>query len=612
MPVQIASEEDTVGPYNRLSASQVNSYNNCSRLWFYEKIRRFRMPQIPVLFVGRAVEDAVCKMLRESPGLMVASADSKILAKTPLDENGLPTRDGGDWPATNLLVLPSSMHPSSIEELKEWGKRRLDIHLPLSLEAMKKEWLSDERKAGDWSSVDVQYCLKMCYSALDMHLAELQRCVDANGGPNLESWREGIREVWPAPDGRDFKLDRSHPLASKDSFTLVEAWEVCRPWFVDPGAEKFTMNAIHPQHWFQGEYDLVYRWDGKIKIVDLKASVGKGDRSGNYVDQLRIYAMLWWVTHEKNETVESLEIWYLGADVVKDVEVPSVEELQKMETELEQMWKLLKENKPDIEQCPPNPAPMRGFSAGGKSIDAPNESRCDSCDWEQICPGGSGNDDLPSAGIVNLPGSSSSFDITEIAQLNPRATIVAEVFSVVGANSKPVPQITICQGTNFAKIQIISETHESGQRSWPLGIKKGDLVKLDGLVFTVNWKGEIVLKVDPHAIIIPASPSEECTTDLLSYRAKYHVAGRVIYRFEKRGIGRTGKEWHRKGLMIQDSTGAMKVGGWANDWPPQYDTVHVGDTVVVANIGIDAWATEVRGEISRNSTFQTIERISRN
>jgi hypothetical protein len=64
--------------------------------------------------------------------------------------------------------------------------------------------------------------------------------------------------------------------------------------------------------------------------------------------------------------------------------------------------------------------------------------------------------------------------------------------------------------------------------------------------------------------------------------------------------------------MIQDSTGAMKVVGWANDWPPQYDTVHVGDTVVVANIGIDAWATEVRGEISRNSTFQTIERISRN
>ncbi len=59
------------------------------------------------------------------------------------------------------------------------------------------------------------------------------------------------------------------------------------------------MNAIHPEHWFQGEYDLIYRWDNKINIVDLKASIGAGDRSGNYVEQLRMYAMLWWVTNER-------------------------------------------------------------------------------------------------------------------------------------------------------------------------------------------------------------------------------------------------------------------------------------------------------------------------
>jgi len=610
MPVHFASEDDSIGPYNRLSASQANAYNNCSRLWYYEKILRFKMPQIPVLFVGRAVEDAVCKMLRESPGLMVSSADSKLLESTPLDENGLPNREDADWPATKLLALPEKMQPSTLDEMKTWGRERLDIHLPLSLEEMRLEWESEERKAGNWSTVNSQYCLEMCYTALDMHLVELQRCFESDGGPNLESWREGNREFWPAPDGRGFDLKSGHPLASKDSFTLVEAWEVCRPWFVDPGAQKFSMNAIHPDHWFQGEYDLVYRWNGEIKIVDLKASVGKGDRSGNYVDQLRMYAMLWWVTHGKKEMVNSLEIWYLGANAVKEIELPSVEELQQMESELKDMWGILKENKPDIEQCPPNPAPMRGFSEGGKSIDAPQDSRCMSCDWQNICPGGTGNDDLPSAGVVHLPGSKSSFDITGIAQLDPRATIIAEVFSVVGANTRPIPQITISQGSNFAKIQIISETHQSGQKSWPIAIKKGDIVKLEGLVFTVNWKGEIILKVDPHARIIPALPGEESTTDLLSYRAKYNVAGRVIYRFDKRGVGRGGKEWHRKGMMIQDSSGAMKVGGWANDWGPQYSTVNIGDTVVIANIGIDAWATEVRGEISRNSTFQVIERIS--
>ena len=37
------------------------------------------------------------------------------------------------------------------------------------------------------------------------------------------------------------------------------------------------MNAVHPEHWFQGEYDLVYRWGNQIKIVDIKASLGNSD-----------------------------------------------------------------------------------------------------------------------------------------------------------------------------------------------------------------------------------------------------------------------------------------------------------------------------------------------
>ena len=38
----------------------------------------------------------------------------------------------------------------------------------------------------------------------------------------------------------------------------------------------------HPEHWFQGEYDLVYRHCGKIRIMDLKASRGGGDRYDRY------------------------------------------------------------------------------------------------------------------------------------------------------------------------------------------------------------------------------------------------------------------------------------------------------------------------------------------
>jgi hypothetical protein len=37
----------------------------------------------------------------------------------------------------------------------------------------------------------------------------------------------------------------------------------------------------------------------------------------------------------------------------------------------------------------------------------------------------------------------------------------------------------------------------------------------------------------------------------------------------------------------------------------------IGDTIVVANLGLDAWAVEVRGNISQNTKFQIIERVQR-
>ena len=58
--------------------------------------------------------------------------------------------------------------------------------------------------------------------------------------------------------------------------------------------------------------------------------------------------------------------------------------------------------------------------------------------------------------------------------------------------------------------------------------------------------------------------------------------------------------------MIIDSSSSMKISGWTNDWGNQYDMAEVGDLVLIANIGLDAWATQVRGDINRNSKIQII------
>ena len=181
----------------------------------------------------------------------------------------------------------------------------------------------------------------------------------------MDEWRNGKRKKWPAPDGFPRSWDQPHPAAGTGPISWTEAWEVARPWFVDPDANDFTQTSCHPEEWFSGEYDLVYDWSGLLRIVDLKASIGKGDRSGDYTEQLRMYAWLWWVTHSRKEVPEALEIWYLGSGTVKGVRVPSEEDLFAMDSELEGLYNAIHSTDPDISECPPDPSPLRFFDEGG-------------------------------------------------------------------------------------------------------------------------------------------------------------------------------------------------------------------------------------------------------
>lgn len=614
MPVHMAkSDSDTVGPYNRMSASQANTYLSCPRLWFYQKIYRFKMPQIPVLFVGRAVEEAVCQVLRESPGFIAANAGQYVVGSSPYNDDGQPlSAKDYVWPSMGLMPFSPGELPQSKTELEAWALERCRVHLPPALERMRLEWEKDERKAGDWSEVDSGRCLAMVENSLRFHLDEVERCFESDGGPNKEAWRRGERPPWPAPDGFPHEpFVGGHPLRGEGSVSWTEAWEIARPWFVDPSAPKFTMNAIHPEHWFQGEYDLVYRWSGTPIIVDLKASVGANDRSGDYVEQLKMYAMLWHVTHDREETVGGLEIWYLGHPSIKSIPVPSVEDMRAIEEEMKTLWDELKGSTPLLADCPTTPRPMRGFSPGGIPSDPPSTTRCEGCDWRAICPGGEGTDEARLESSVQLPSSNQRTPLQEIGSLNPRATVRGELFSVGYVKDNIPLKMTLKQGVNTAHIQVVSTTNAEGKPTVAVPAMKGAKVLLKDGIFTINWKGEIVLKMDPFSRLEADEDADVESFDLFDFQAKYNVGGTVVYTYEKSGVGKNGKVWSRKGLMLMDHTGACKVEGWADDWNSQYAMLEVGDVVVLANVGLDAWASEVRCDYTRNSRLQIIERVDR-
>lgn len=585
MPVRSADPEtDEVGRFNRLSASQANTWEDCPRLWYYQNKMRLKFPQTPPLFLGRAVEECVCRVLMESPGLVFASA--------PLDV----MKNGVD----NLLPLFDDELPN---DFLEWCDARVNVHWPKIRDEMHQEWSKDARKSGNWHDYDMDVYRKMCVTALKMHMDEVIDCKNNITESELSEWRDGKRFAIPAPDGRENQ--GRHPLARSGACTTVEAWEIARPWFVDPDAPQFSLNAVHPEHWFQGEYDLVYRHGGRIRIMDLKASRGGGDRSGNYVDQLRIYAMLWSKTHG-GQIPDSLEVWYLGVGVRKQVPIPNAEEINALEQKLNDLWHEIKGSEVTIEDCPPIPRAMRGFGEGGVKIEDPGETRCSTCDWSGLCPNGTGDDDLPSGGVHQPPGDLKEYDLVAFSDLVPRVSIFAEVFSVTNVPDK-APNITIEKDGGFAFVRIISEQSE-GVLTYPETVKKGDTVRLIDVIPSTNWKGELQLKVDPHARVEKAESSEEGDIGLFDFRARWNIIGRVAYTTFKSGIGKNGKPWARKGLVLIDETSRVTVEGWDNSWPSVYNTLQQGDEVAILNVSLDAWAIDVKANLEKGSSMHIISR----
>ena len=151
--------------------------------------------------------------------------------------------------------------------------------------------------------------------------------------------------------------------------------------------------------------------------------------------------------------------------------------------------------------------------------------------------------------------------MTPFNELVPRVNIFCEAFSVTNVPDKP-PNITIEQDGGFAFVRIIAEESE-GVLTYAENIQKGDTLRLIGVIPSTNWKGELQLKVDPYARVEKANESEEGDIGLLDFRARWNVVGRVAYTTFKSGVGKTGKPWARKGLVILDiETSRITVEGW--------------------------------------------------
>ena len=546
---------------------------------------RLKSPLPPQILRGNAVEECVCRVLRESPALL--APDSRSSMTTPLAEDGSPDWDSQDyWVGPGLSPLPTESIPDDRESMLEWATARAEAHFERCWDSAISDWESSPNRVGLAEDVDKEEGWQMVKSAISLHLDQVQACIDSSGGPDLEEWRSGSRPYWPAPDGFPRVWDGPHPAAGSGEITWAEAWEVARPWFVDPDAKSFTQTSAHPEEWFQGEYDLVYRWSGKTTIVDLKASIGKGDRSGDYLDQLRMYGWLWWETHDREEVVEGLEIWYLGTGTVKQVQLPSTDEMESLNDELKGLYRKIHAQDPDISTCPPEPSPLRFFDKGGIPSETPTHpderARCNRCDYRGICEGSDYELDLPLEERIERFGH--AWPVTPIGEIITRASIVGDVVGLQGPeimdDGTISLQFTLQDGYDRARVR---PSRQGNPRNVTRGISEGSRVRVDEGMPSV-WRGQLQFDLDDKSSISMASDDD--VAPVVEVETRVSVVGRVwsIDAFPN-GVG-----VNRWSITLMDKTGSAASVAFKQFIPVSAPAISRGDEIAILNGEVGEWA----------------------
>lgn len=516
-----------INPFRRLSASQVIAWKNCPRLWYYGWRERLKTPLPPQIIRGNAVEECICRVLRDSPLYIGPETNQDMVS--PIDENGSPDLDRVEgWPGPSLELRDKSVWPKDRSELEKWAIERINYHFQGCWERAVEDWESNPNRIGNSTDISIDEGLNMTIAGIRMHMDELQKCIESGENKNLKLWREGkFREHWPSPDGFPRKWEKTNPAASEGEISWVESWEYARPWFVDPDASPFSQTTSHPDGWFQGEYDLVYRWSGKPTIIDLKASLGKGDRSAGYIEQLRLYAWLWWETHDRSDQVEGLEIWYLGTATSKHVPVPDKDTMTKLNTELLEIYNLIHARDPDISDCPPLPSPLNLFNKGGMPanppIDDDPKSRCKVCELRAICENSDYETELPSMNRIERFGH--SWPVTPLGKIKTRFSVTGEVIHLNGPEISDKNDIeldfTLQHGYDRAKVR---NHRNGGFKNISRSISEGSQIRIDNALSSL-WKGQLVIDLDDKSKISILNDSFDAP--IVDVETRISVAGRV-------------------------------------------------------------------------------------
>ncbi len=519
---------------------------------------------------GRVVESLVCRILREGP-VRVGPEDSPDAIWTPLDGEGRPSRDREIWPTIPGLRSPETW-PHNREDLSAWCLSRIEMHISGVWENAKQEWEQEVNRTGEWDDLNEGDVTGMVMAALEFQIDEVERALGSPDSEEWKIWRSGHRPKWPPPDG--WAPDAApESILRKAEPSLAIAWEVSRPWFVDPDAKTFTLGAVHPEHWFNGEYDLVHTWDGRTRIIDIKASKGTSDYAGGYPEQLRIYAWLWNRNHPEKK-VDGLEIWYLGIPEIVYIEVPKDDEILAMEDEMREVHKQLLLSDRKMDDFPANPTSLKRFEPGGLIIaeEMPSLERCAQCDHRLICDSSGVKKNLLNP--RELSHTSRNVEFTPMGEIESRLPVTGTIASLVGLSKKwPDFELRTKRGTTSVFVRGMEiDTIRN--------FSVGENIHLEKARIEPRYRGPVVI-IDEHSSIQYSEGIEQGGVEPTVHLMRKDIIGEVISLGASEWIrndGGIGRNWR---ATLIDNSGAMEVIAYDSDIDDGMRAIRRGEIVQV-------------------------------
>lgn len=563
---------------SRISASGLTTFLRCKKQWFLGSKLGLSGPLNTSQVLGIVIEDCFCEI---------------------------------------LMKRPKSIN--SFEELKSWSDSFVEQYSVKAMDEGKELWDQGiwHKEGNSWDDVELESIKYRISCGLELFLQEVENCYKAGGGPYLESFRRGDdvfeinspawgeEPIFPIPDKvnnfsiRKWSIDEPvewQKLGSEVSW--CEAWEIARPWVKDPRVHQ-PQRLFHPDGWAAGELDLVLRWDGRIRIIDIKSGNPESKFAVSLVHQLRFYSWLWKETHD-GKCIDGMEGWYLDGAQRICYDSPTLEEYESMSIEFKQVHKemqLMGEGPAVFPETEQNEC--KGEQAGCHWCGV---SRDDAGNWinSEIVESVTKNLDIE----INPP-------FEKLKNIPSRVTVKGKFTGSWGPLPNHFSEPVLGAMLSSGQKQITIEESEPGAFPTLHDCPNGEVVIIDALPGV--WRGNPRLYVDSRTKIMTVEEAEKYFTSInIEFsssitrvgllRTRANAEGYVLSIRKRNGVRLDGKPWTMLNMYIWDGDNVVEIVAFGSSINSQMESISKGQKVclVGAEIGWRAGLPQLRID-SRNT-----------